>query len=341
MKIDDITINQCVVHIVGNKGRNEGVNLSNNELFLDESEESELLEFFLKPFKNISEAHRFYHEIDLKMNEVFICSDNILENDDFIKNSQNIANHLFKQSKNPSIKQGELFITKLEGVNIEGTISRAIGIFKSERKDVFFNVNRFNENQIDLDMSLGINKGKLDKGCIIIGEDFKNGFKVYVYEYNGADTEYWRSDFLSITPRNDDYQQTKQFLNEYKHFITKELPKEIEMTRADQIDLVNRSVDFFKSNQEFNKSAFATQVLNDEDLISSFDKKMQESWEDQFDDFQISKSAVKKQTKIFKSVLKLDKNFHIYIHGNRNLIEHGFDADKGKRFYKVYFDEEL
>ena len=56
--------------------------------------------------------------------------------------------------------------------------------------------------------------------------------------------------------------------------------------------------------------------------------------------FDIHSSAVKKQEKSFKSVLKLDKNFHVYIHGRRDLIERGVDETSGKRFYKLYFDEE-
>ncbi|MES1226514.1 MAG: nucleoid-associated protein, partial [Bacteroidota bacterium] len=48
----------------------------------------------------------------------------------------------------------------------------------------------------------------------------------------------------------------------------------------------------------------------------------------------------KKQAKVFKSVLKLDKNFHIYIHGRRDLIEKGIDEITGKKFYKIYFEEE-
>jgi hypothetical protein len=55
--------------------------------------------------------------------------------------------------------------------------------------------------------------------------------------------------------------------------------------------------------------------------------------------FEISNQAVKKQARVFKSVLKLDKNFHIYIHGNRDLIEQGVEKD-GRRFYKIYFNEE-
>ena len=40
----------------------------------------------------------------------------------------------------------------------------------------------------------------------------------------------------------------------------------------------------------------------------------------------------------YKSIIKLDKNFHIYVHGDRSKIEHGED-DKG-RFYKLYFNAE-
>ena len=54
--------------------------------------------------------------------------------------------------------------------------------------------------------------------------------------------------------------------------------------------------------------------------------------------YDISESAVKKQARAYKSVIKLDKNFHIYVHGNRELIEQGED-EKGK-YYKVYFKEE-
>ncbi|MDR2385087.1 MAG: hypothetical protein LBD80_05420 [Tannerella sp.] len=56
------------------------------------------------------------------------------------------------------------------------------------------------------------------------------------------------------------------------------------------------------------------------------------------DDFTIFDSAVKKQARTFKSVIKLDKNFHTYIHGDRNLIEQG--ADENGKFYKIYYKEE-
>lgn len=41
----------------------------------------------------------------------------------------------------------------------------------------------------------------------------------------------------------------------------------------------------------------------------------------------------------FKGVLKLAKNFHIYIHGDRNKIEQGVD-EKGRKYYKIYYEQE-
>ena len=72
----------------------------------------------------------------------------------------------------------------------------------------------------------------------------------------------------------------------------------------------------------------------------NFDTQYQETHNLEIEQsFEISPSAVKKQQKVFKSILKLDKNFTIYIHGNRDQIQPGTDPD-GKRFYKVYYNEE-
>jgi hypothetical protein len=121
------------------------------------------------------------------------------------------------------------------------------------------------------------------------------------------------------------------------------MPGEFELTRAEQIDLLNRSVDYFKTNEEFNKAEFEEIVFQDKEVIDAFrnyDSNYREQNELQMDDnFGISPYAVKKQARVFKSVLKLDKNFHIYIHGDKNLIERGVDND-GRKFYKIYYEEE-
>lgn len=45
-----------------------------------------------------------------------------------------------------------------------------------------------------------------------------------------------------------------------------------------------------------------------------------------------------KQNETIKSVIRLDNNFHIYVHGDRKKIEKG--EDKKGKYYKVYYTEE-
>ena len=101
---------------------------------------------------------------------------------------------------------------------------------------------------------------------------------------------------------------------------------------------------YFKEKETFDFDEFSNEVIGNEKGIESF-KNFKKNYEDEFetpiaDSFDISGAAVKKQARVFKSILKLDKNFHIYIHGNKELIEKGFDEDKSMNFYKVYFKEE-
>jgi len=107
--------------------------------------------------------------------------------------------------------------------------------------------------------------------------------------------------------------------------------------------ILNRSVEYFKSHESFDKKEFEKEILQDTGIIKSFrnfDSAYREENEiEPTDNFEISPQAVKKQARIFKSVLKLDKNFHIYIHGDRELIEQGIDKD-GRKYYKIYYKDE-
>ena len=100
--------------------------------------------------------------------------------------------------------------------------------------------------------------------------------------------------------------------------------------------LLNRSVYYFKKHE-----SFENEVLQGKNIVSSF-KKFDAAYSQDNEiahDFSISAQAVKKQERAFKSVLKLDKNFHIYIHGDRQLIKQGTDTD-GRKFYKIYYKDE-
>jgi hypothetical protein len=125
--------------------------------------------------------------------------------------------------------------------------------------------------------------------------------------------------------------------------VTQKLDDEFEMSKADKIDLLNRSMKYFKEKDTFNMDEFTGEVIGNPKAIESF-KTFKSQYEQEFDSpiaetFEISDNAVKKQARVYKSVLKLDKNFHIYIHGDRELIEQGVEND-GRKYYKIYFDQE-
>jgi hypothetical protein len=129
-----------------------------------------------------------------------------------------------------------------------------------------------------------------------------------------------------------------------QQYVSEQLSDEFSVSKADKIDLLNRSMTFFKSREEFSKAEFETSVLGDVDVIESFRKYgktfMNDNAFDAVDNFEISAQAVKRQAKVFKSVLKLDKNFHVYIHGDRDKIEKGYDEVMNMNYYKLYFNAE-
>ncbi|RRN77070.1 nucleoid-associated protein, partial [Pseudoxanthomonas sp. SGD-10] len=89
---------------------------------------------------------------------------------------------------------------------------------------------------------------------------------------------------------------------------------------------------------------FSEEVIGNEVAATSF-KEMIQQYEEEFDtqigdSFEISPQAVKKQNSNYKSVLKLDKNFSVYVHGDRKLIENDYDEEKGMNYYKLYYKEE-
>ena len=152
-----------------------------------------------------------------------------------------------------------------------------------------------------------------------------------------SESIYWKEDFLHIRPVENDFNQTKFFLDDLKKVITHDLDEELNVSREEKISIVNRSIGYFEANEVFKKEIFNTEVLLRPDIIKFFDKDSNLS---NFpEEFSISMNAVKKQKKKFKSIIKLDKNFHIYIQGSNGTMEKGVDKD-GRKFYKFYYQDE-
>ena len=226
---------------------------------------------------------------------------------------------------------------------MDGETLDAVGLFKSENKDTFLKV--LHENgSFNLESDKGINIKKLDKGCLIFNKDRENGYVVAVVDNTnkGVEAQYWIDDFLHVRQRKDEYTNTQNFMALAKNFVTKELPKEFEVSKADQIDLLNKSLHFFKEKETFDINDFAHEIIAQPEVIERFHQYKQE-YEDLCDividnQFEISESACKKQQRSYKRVINLDKKIQIVIAGNRQNVEQGED-ERGK-FYKVYYKDE-
>lgn len=336
-------LSKIIVHKVGNKINQESLILLQEELKLEDDMKVLLQDFFLKNFKS-EEQFRFYSDSYLVNNPVYSSVSEIFEDKNkFVWESENLAKHLYEITENPRVQSGELFIVYFEGEeNADGNKIDSIGIFKTENKNPFLKIFPQNET-FEIEKDYGIGLSKLDKGALIYNNDKESGYILSVVDNNkNGDMYYWFEDFLKVKQRDDEYFHTQETLTVYKDFITQKLPEEFEVSKADQADFLNKSINFFKEKEEFKYDDFVNEVLQDESVIESFSNFKSDYEQDMqisiSEDFPINNQAVKKQQRHFKSIIKLDKNFHIYIHGDRKMIETGQD-DKGK-FYRLYFEQE-
>ena len=334
----------ATTHYVGNKKEAENLFLSSSILDTENDElRIVLLKYFLNSFSS-DEYYQLYHDSGIDYNVVYGAANAIFDNSEALyEQSVNLAKYLYEKSTHPKIKGGEFYTVYFKDCIVDGETVDAIGLFKSENKDTFLKVLREGGN-FNLESEQGINIKKLDKGCLIFNKDRENGYVVAVVDNTnkGIDAQYWIDDFLHVRQRKDEYANTENVMAMAKQFITKELPKEFEVPKADQIDLLNRSLQFFKEKDSFDIEEFANEVIEQPEVIESF-KSYKKNYEEEHameidDSFAISQHAFKKQQRSYKRIIRLDKKIQIIIDGNRDHIEQGED-EKGK-YYKVYYNTE-
>ena len=329
------------VHFIGNQGEQQGVKLMDNAVDIHSSTLKDiLLRYFLGNFKD-PQFFNFAHE-DTQHNPMFEWSEQIFENPESIHTiSKEMAMHLYKYSTHPAIKTGELMITFLQDVLIEDEMVDAIGIFKSETKDTFIKLKDL-ETSYSIDRSSGIAINKLDKGCLILNTEKSAGYKMCIVDQSNKNKEavFWRNDFLNVTYREDNYNHTTVYIQATKDFIDEKLKPEFQLDKKDEAAILNSSKDYFSNAEKFEEENYLESIFSgNESLKSEFSDFKRDKDFDFSSNFNISEPAVKKNNGVFKSVLKLDRNFSVYIHGNRNMIEKGEDED-GRKYYKLYYDNE-
>lgn len=336
------------LHRVGNKSNNEGFFLSEQPYRLNDEMTPLLKEFFLKPFRDKEENYfQFAHEIDLEYNDMYKLARDIFAQPEHVHtHSQAITKHLYEQSNHPHIKSGEVFVVHLSNVSIDNNQTEAIGIFKSEIQSDFL---QFEQQGANLEMLLqqGISLNKLDKGCLIFNYKQDEGYKILTVDANRYDARYWLEHFLSVDTFEDENFITKKYLKFCQNFAKDVvLPAE---DKKEEVMFMNRSVNFFAKNDDFEETKFLNEVLDNPDLIPEFknykvDKGAKYSIED-ITSFPIANAAVSDARKSIKNVINLDTNIQIKLdfinpESAEKFVEKGWDEEKQMYYYLVYFNKE-
>lgn len=347
IQCDGSCVNNIILHKVGNKGIDEGIKFSKSTLKVDELLTNILAKYFISPFK--SEIYfRLFHQVDLRLNEVYTYISSIFDDPALLhEQSVNLAKHLYDQSTHPKIKGGEFYVVYFKDCTVDGKTVDAIGLFKSENKDTFLKIYP-SQDGFEIESEKGININRLDKGCIIFNLEKENGYLMTIADNTnkgkGAEAKYWTEDFLNVKPRQDGYYYTENILSLYNNYISNELPRKFEISKAEQALLYSKSINTLKDNTNINLDEMSKKVFIKPQIIDSFNKyktSYQEDKEVQFNDnIEVSQQALKRRAKGTMNIVKLDKNFDICIHGGEEYIQKGYDEEVKMNFYKLFFKEE-
>lgn len=335
------------INYVGNKGLGEELTTSEKVFeFKDDFVKETVLRYFLTPFKT-DIYYQFKGKLDVSLASVAnACEDMFNTRKDFIAHSKSVASHLYNQSMHPKIKGGEFYTCYFKDAMVDGELCDAVGFFKTENKETYLKVFQ-HVDEFDMDCDNGINISKLDKGCLVFNTDKANGYKMSIIDTNNKNAEvalYWEEDFLNATIKPNGYYHTKNFIDTSRGFCEEILTEANNVSKQDQMMMLNNSTSYFKEKDNFNLKDFEKEVLKQPEIIEAFNeyrtdfnKRMDLT---AIDEFEVSPTAVKKNQKYMRSVIKLDKNFHIYVHAKHDYIEKGYDEDKELKFYKLYYINE-
>lgn len=313
--------------------------LNSKELCLSGLDLQTLKKFFILPFGRQKEEFTFSHAVDLSYNVVYNSVVKILQNGDFIKCSQDIFRHLCAVSINPTIKDGDIFIARIEDVKINDSYCESIGIFKIETKSKFIETYVDDSGNLRFDIKSGFQSNKIDKACLIVLTD--KCPVCYVVD-NSKDTKFWKDEFLNLTPLSNDYMLSKTTMTILYDFIKFGLPSSNLKNKDEQIQLVNKCTELLKSTTETSIVEVANELFLDKEMVDAFMeyKKLYEEHEQIKLDgqFVVDKKAVTSAKSVRR--IKLDDTSEIYLLKTGGFIERGYDDERGMRYYKLYFDEE-
>lgn len=329
-------IKAAVVQRVGNKSNDDGVAFSDSLCQMDGVEEH-LLTLINASFK-FDDWKQFYYIDELELNPTYRFVSKIFDDENcLVKQANNLARHLYEQSIHPNIKIGEFYVVLLEGCEIDGEETNAVGLFKSEVMETFLTV-KMEHNHLVLSPQMGMSLKKLEKGCIIFNVEKEQGYKLAVVDNTNpkSDAHYWADNFLHVKDCNDDYHQTVKLMDMCTGFV-QQLK---EQSEVDSVIAAKKTAELLKTSETVQVDDLADLLCQNEEQKQAFDTYRQ-SFEEEHGSFAdeisvVSKAASRKPVSRM-NVLKLGNDFEVKVLNTDADIESGVDEVSGKRYYTLYY----
>ncbi|MFC7336870.1 nucleoid-associated protein [Haloferula chungangensis] len=349
---DDVRIAGLVLAKVGNPSRDEPLVTSKQVLKVEDEDQAMLSSIFLRPFKSLGmQGHRFHHHTSLESHELNKCAAAMLADDaTLLERGCEIAKRLYSKSSHPNIKSGDLCISLIEGIDIEGEPKKAICILKSESVTPFLSISA-RDGDLQLSTEQGINPEKIDKGCLILDHFSGKGYYVLTFDRAGAESRFWVRDFLSVVPIADPSLMTKKVAEMAMAAVGADAPAADDDSPPWEVNnAAQEALSYFDGKKKFSLQEFEEQALRTPEAKAKFaaeKRRLEEEEGVKVDDaFDISKRDVVKAKKGMKSMMKLDTGVEIKLKPKvvdkpDAVLEKGFDEAKGMKFIKVYYNKDL
>jgi hypothetical protein len=212
---------RLVLAKVGHPQRDEPLQTSKQVFQIDKADQEMLTAIFLKPFKNLA-GHRFHHHSSLDQHEMNALAKAIFASEDgLLERGCDIAKRLYSKSNHPNIKSGDLCISLIRDIEVNGELTQGICILKSESVVPFLSISA-RDGDLQLHTEQGINPEKIDKGCLILNHHANKGYHVLTFDRSGSDSRFWVRDFLAVVPVTDPAFLTNKYADMAVAFVKKE-----------------------------------------------------------------------------------------------------------------------
>lgn len=341
------TATSLVLAKVGNPQRDEPLQTSKEVFQVDEEDRELLTALFLKPFRNLI-AHRFQHHSSLDKHEMNLLASGIFAAPGkLLEHGIDIASRLYSKSNHPNIKSGDLCISLIEDLEIEGQATNALCILKSESVVPFLSIST-EDGDLRLHTEQGINPEKIDKGCLIINHWPEKGYYVLTFDRGGNESRFWVKEFLGLQAVPDSSFLTNTFASlavaAVRHQLEESAPPEQASRAAQEV------IEWFDDREHFDLQEFEEKVLKTPEAVARFAGERSKIEEEQGlelkTNFEIAPKEVKKAKKQAAAVVKLDTGFEIHIKpvfstSEDPHLERGFDDAKGMSFIKLWYNADI